>query len=213
MESLNIQKREAFLYWNLGSWYEARNRIADAEKTYRKGCELHTDVEESPRSSAPMSGLAACYQHLALLLDRLDRQAESVQVLERGIVRLEKLPQKTKGQWTLKAESLDGDICKMKELLGREYVFSGKRDKAVSLITAESKRRPITLRPSTRGSANLFNLLGMEAGSIRSRSPGRVLHDSGESVVEWPFETSSRPSACRWPASASRSLQGTSRSP
>jgi tetratricopeptide (TPR) repeat protein len=40
LDGIAEHPKNAFLYWNLGSWYEKTGRIADAEKTYRQGCEL-----------------------------------------------------------------------------------------------------------------------------------------------------------------------------
>src|SRR5262249_47417796 len=169
LDGIAEHPKEASLYWNLGSWYEARGRIADAEKVYRKGCDLPDEVEGSPRSSLQMGDVAQCYQSLAYLLGgrRVGRPAESVQVLQRGIARLEKGLGGTNGDRSQKEllESLDIHLSRLIELLGERYIFDGRRDDAVSLIHAELKKRPTTFFQA-RALVNLCNRLGMQQAAL-----------------------------------------------
>jgi tetratricopeptide (TPR) repeat protein len=161
LDGINEHPKEASLYWQLGSWYEARGWNADAEKVYRKGCELALEVEGSPRSSSQKGDLAQCFHGLGFLLGRVGRHAESVQVLERGISKLEK----AQGNQAQKDQSLDVRISALKDLLGERYIFGGRRDKALSLIDAELKRTPITFNRA-RVLIKLCNYLGMQQRAL-----------------------------------------------
>jgi serine/threonine protein kinase/Tfp pilus assembly protein PilF len=165
LDGMAENPEDAFLYWNLGSWYESRSRIDDAEKTYRKGCNLTTEIKLSPRSSAQLGDLVSCHEHLARLLDRLNRHSESVQVLEGGISRFEKVRSAIKLDGTQKPESVEDHISRMNELLGKGHIICGERDKALSLINAESKRKPITLNRA-RMLSGLWNQLGMQKEAL-----------------------------------------------
>jgi len=152
LDGMAEHPEEAHLIWNLGLWYEARGRITDAEKAYRKGCELK-------------GVFAACFRELASLLGRLGRQAESVQVLERGIAQLEISLAAAKRDRAQKGEAsgpaIDVDIVGLKESLGEAYIFGGRREDAFALIDAELKRRPIAVHRA-RVLINLLNRLGIQ---------------------------------------------------
>jgi serine/threonine protein kinase/Flp pilus assembly protein TadD len=148
-------------FWNLGSWYEARGRVTDAEKTYRKGCELPIDRETSAFSGASLS-----YQLLAGLLDRSGRGADRVLLLEQGIARLEKALGKARWSGAEKA-LVAGNVFTLKQLLGQGYIFMGRRQDALSLIEANLKLKPIT--PEQAGMlANLYGLLGMHQEALEA---------------------------------------------
>jgi tetratricopeptide (TPR) repeat protein len=165
LNGIAAHPREASLYWHLGSWYEARNRIADAEAIYRKGCDLPDEIEGSPRS--PQTGdVAQCYHSLAYLLGgkQARRSAACIEVLQRGIARLAKALGSSQGTRARK-ELLDLDHAGLIDLLGERYFFDGQRDKLLSLIDAESKNRPITTNRA-RVLIKLCNYLGMSAAGL-----------------------------------------------
>jgi serine/threonine protein kinase/tetratricopeptide (TPR) repeat protein len=156
--------KEASLYWNLGSWYQARYRIADAEQIYKKGCDLPDEVEGSPRSALQKGDVATCYRKLAFLLGEVCRTAECVQVLQSGIARL----QKGRGNSIAsRANDDSGDtyLSQLIELLGERYIFDGRRGDAASLIGAELKKRPMTVSRA-RVLMKLYNHLGMQQAAL-----------------------------------------------
>jgi serine/threonine protein kinase/Flp pilus assembly protein TadD len=156
---------EPFLYWNLGTWYEARGRVADAEQVYRKGCELPAELKSSPRSSGQATDLASCYRCLAFLLVRLKRQAESVEVLEHGIARLETTLAAVKEGPGAPTESLEHELAGLRELLGQGYLAGGKREDALRLLDAELKKRPLGFGRAQM-LISLLNQLGMQQGAL-----------------------------------------------
>jgi len=166
LDGMAEHPNEALSSWRLGSWYEARGRFEDAERTYRKGCELPSEVEGSPRSSIQRTDLTTCYRKLALLLQRTGRSTESVQVLERGITKLETVTASTKGNQINQPHELDFEQFRsLKELLGQGYIHNGRRADAISLINAELNARPITI-DRARMLANLFKQLGMKQAAL-----------------------------------------------
>lgn len=144
LEGISELPKEAFLYWGLGACYEARGRMTDAERTYRKGCELPDEVVGSPRPSQQGTNLASCYEHLASLLARTGRPTDAIHELERGIARLEKTP---------------ADVNLLKQHLGSAYVSNGRRQDALALLGIEAKKQPLTLERA-RMLVNAWNYLG-----------------------------------------------------
>ena len=76
LDGIADRPTEAFLYWNLGAWYLARGRSADAEIIFRKGCEVPCTVEGSRGLPSQLGSIATCHQNLASLLAQSGRQNE-----------------------------------------------------------------------------------------------------------------------------------------
>jgi serine/threonine protein kinase/tetratricopeptide (TPR) repeat protein len=159
LDGIGKNPKDAFLYGDLGYWYQIRGRLADAEKAYRAGSELPCNTDESPSTlieTASIGHTASCYSSLAALLQRTGRQAEGLQVLERGIARLAKglnAPSLNHGQ-------IEEQIGRLKRDLGRAYVNSGRPRDALALIDEELK--PTPLRPTKAlWTVEVLQLLGM----------------------------------------------------
>jgi tetratricopeptide (TPR) repeat protein len=156
--------KHAFLYWTLGSWYEKRGRVVEAEKMYRKGCDMPIDFPEyAPAVAGGVSGytqerdIASCYRLLAFLLGRVGRQAEQFRVLDQGMARLEKALASTD---QARKESVEERLAELKGELAQAYLNAGRQNDVLSFVDAELKRRPVrTTR--TRKMVELLNLLGM----------------------------------------------------
>jgi len=147
----------ALLYGQLAFWYEERGRLADAENTYRKGCEIHWD--SGPEYSRDIDYVAINHQQLANLLMRLGRHAESVPLLQEGIARLEKGMAGTNVD-EQKAQAVEFHIAELKGYLGRAYVYLGRRQDALSLVESQLKNKPFRFA-RTWPAVNLLMLLGM----------------------------------------------------
>jgi serine/threonine protein kinase/tetratricopeptide (TPR) repeat protein len=147
LDGIGEHPATAYLFWNLGRWYEARYRLGDAEKFYRTGCEL-PEIDSQ------------CYKYLAYLLGRVGRRTESVQVLKLGIARLEKAQRAGH-----KGQSRDDDESSLKELLGKSYIFDGRPKDAISLIESELTRRPLTFMRANF-LVNLLNQLGLQQAAL-----------------------------------------------
>jgi serine/threonine protein kinase/tetratricopeptide (TPR) repeat protein len=168
LDGIAEHPKRPFLYNQLGYWYRQRNRIADAEKIYRKGCELSYEFEGPSPSLAEISGqiggLASCFQSLASLLGEVGRQAEKVQVLERGITQLKKALATTN---RAVKESVENSISELKGDLGQAYLQEGRRQDAVALIDSEVKKKPFKAF-NARMVINLLRLLGMEQAALEA---------------------------------------------
>jgi serine/threonine protein kinase/predicted Zn-dependent protease len=188
VDGIAKHRQDAFLYRNLGSWYLSRGRISDAERIERQGCELPAEVAEVADPGLLPSGqvteIALCYENLADLLGRSGRQNESAHVLERGIKELE---QKSSHS----VESLDSAVDRLKELLGERYIYDGKREKALALVNAESKRKPLTIF-QTQMLMSLCNQLGMPETAM---DIGRVAELTFAGNPSMPHPVSARQNA------------------
>jgi serine/threonine protein kinase/Flp pilus assembly protein TadD len=166
LDGIAEHPKDAFLYWNLGSWYEQRGRAADAVKTYRKGCDLPCDFKGSSQSLAESSGqirdIALCYQSLARLSGQLGRPTDRIRVLERAVAQLEEAL--VSANQALK-QSVEDRISGLKGDLGQAYVSAGRRKDALSFIDTELKKRPFRAL-NARSLIDLLTLLGMQQGAL-----------------------------------------------
>jgi len=158
LDGIAEHPNEASLYWDLGAWYQARNRGSDAEAIYRKGCDLPNDISSSFADLRQSDNLIECYRRLAFLLGITGRQSECVKVLQNGIARFSKRHEEVKDDRT--RDFVEPDESKLMEYLGERYIASGQRAEAVSLIESELKRRPMTYSRA-RVLRDLCNKLGM----------------------------------------------------
>jgi len=157
LDGITEHPRKASLCWNLGSWYEGRGRMTDAEGVYRKGCDLFGDPID-------LHDLAQCYRSYASLVGRAGRQTERVQLLERGIAQLEKVRAVAN---QARKESVEEHIFRLKGELGRAFIQTGRRQDAVAFINAEMKKKP--LRPTGASMLmDLMGLLGMQQDSLET---------------------------------------------
>jgi serine/threonine protein kinase/tetratricopeptide (TPR) repeat protein len=158
-EGIAQNPKDALLYWRLGGWYEAKGRTADAEKTYRRGCDVPDNAEGTMLSQRVQ--LVSCFGDLASLLARLGRRVESAEVLERGIARFEKASK----QQQRNGQSDDWQVTSLKVQLGHRYILDGRRQDAIALLNAEVKRKPIF--DGRAGSLiNLMHSLGMQGTAL-----------------------------------------------
>ena len=169
LEGIDQNPNRAFLYWNLGSWYERRWRFSDAEKTFRKGCELAVEIEGPSHSLAESEGdvrdFAQCHQSLAILLGRLGKRAETIQLLQGGIARLEKVFEGT--SQVQKVGFIEEQIMNLKGSLCRACFDNGRREEVLSIITAELRKKPLR---SKRARIVIDNLqaLGKEQAALEA---------------------------------------------
>jgi serine/threonine protein kinase/tetratricopeptide (TPR) repeat protein len=161
---------DASLYWGLGSVYQQMGRLHDEESIYRKACKLPDTIDNSVDSGSQPVALAICYRSLASLLGVTNRPAESVEVLEQGIARMEKcLLTINKDQnecRRVNSEVLELFLGNMKEYLGQVYILSGRRADAISLIDSGLKTRPITYYRAY-SLVKLLNRLGMHQKALQ----------------------------------------------
>jgi hypothetical protein len=106
--------------------------------------------------------VAGCYQSLARILGKQGRQAEQIQVLERGIGRLERGLESSNQAMK---DFVEDNISKLKADFIQAYMYAGRRQDALSLIDVELKKKPIKWLNAPRLVENL-RLLGMGQAAL-----------------------------------------------
>lgn len=178
--------KDPFLWHNLASWYEARRRPADAEKTYKEGCELPL-YEEGPAGTVDHTGtIKACYQSYASFLERAGRNKEIIPLLDHAIARLEKYLPSSKDP----SHSIADGICYLKQLLCQQLIWSGRHQDALALIAGEQKTRPLRFAQSSMV-VSLLNQLGRSQDALEeaqlaelSNRDDKQLRSAARSLVD-----------------------------
>jgi serine/threonine protein kinase/tetratricopeptide (TPR) repeat protein len=166
LDGIDAHPNRPFLYGQLGYWFQQRGQITDAEKMYRKGCELPCNFQDPSPTLAENSGqireIAYCFQSLARLLGQLGRPAERVEVLERAVAQLDKA---LASAGRALRQSAEEHLLGLKAQLGEAYVYAGRRQEAIALIDTELKKKPLT--PSrARRLVDLLRVLGGEQAAL-----------------------------------------------
>lgn len=158
------------LFYQLANWYEARRKLPEAEATYKMGCQLpvrfkkSSDADSQPETVDNTGTLKLCFQEYALFLEKLGRNQEMILLLERAIERIEKVH-------AANSQSAKGiarafpDVGFLKDLLGQQYIYAGRRQDVLSLIDAELKIKPLTVDRAVMVTS-LLQLLGMKEQAL-----------------------------------------------
>lgn len=184
--------QEAFLYQSLAHWYDARGRFADAENIFRKACDLPLELDHSsgslndassvvqnissgqrtitvPRAravEAVVKNFGSGHRLFALFLGgRHGRLAESAEVLERGIARLEEALRLIKQPQPSTARLVAEEIAALRVTLGLVYMHAGRRNDAISIVDGELKRMPFRAVNAPM-MIDLLRNLGMEESAL-----------------------------------------------
>jgi hypothetical protein len=118
----------------------------------------------------------------------LGRQAEEIQLLQRGIAQLEKELQRLSGDHMPNAQSVQDQIIELGGELGRAYLQSGRRQDALNLVNAELKEKPFGF-VRARMVIFLLGLLGMRQEALEA---GRLAEFTAELEHDTSNDGSSR---------------------